>query len=329
MNSVQGSCHGSPLQTSSVAPLVTVIICVYNAGEYFRPSLGSVLGQTHSNLDILVVDDGSTDGCIESASDLLSDSRVRLFRQVNATKPVALNRALEESHGEFYAIHDADDISHPARIEKQLAVLLENPNLAAVYCGNELIIGRRVVAPVFAAKSEEECREAIESFRMPAHDPTGMYRMALVGNMRYGASLQGAEGLDYILRVGERYPMIVIGECLYQYRIVNTSVTRGDPIRRLQAVEEALMLARTRRGFSDAIVTSKKPGWRSKNAFKDNYVAVHFIESVRCLRRSNLRLAALKVGLACARLQPFDLDYYRALFYAIAPSSLVSVLRRR
>ena len=114
---------------SSVRPLVTVIICVYNAGEFFRPSLASILKQTYTKLDIIVIDDGSTDGCIESASDLLADSRVRLFRQANATKPVALNRALDEFRGEFYAIHDADDISYPTRIEKQLARLLRQPGL--------------------------------------------------------------------------------------------------------------------------------------------------------------------------------------------------------
>ena len=82
------------------------------------------------------------------------------------------------------------------------------------------------MAPLFVAKSEKECWKAIASFRMPAHDPTGMYRISLVGGLRYEESLQGAEGLDYILRVGEKHPMVVLGECLYQYRILDTSITR-------------------------------------------------------------------------------------------------------
>ena len=185
MSSVQGRMVGPDLRKIPGGPLVTVIIGVYNAGEYFRPSLESILLQTYANLDIVVIDDGSTDGCIETASDLLTDRRVRLFRQANATRPVTLNRALDQARGEFYATHDADDISHPTRIERQLSALLNEPEIAAVFSGNELLIEGRAMAPLFEAKSENECRKTIESFGVPAHDPTGMYRMSLVGHMRY------------------------------------------------------------------------------------------------------------------------------------------------
>src|SRR3954470_18479754 len=121
-------------------PLVTVVMCVYNAGKYLRPSLLSIIDQTYRNLDILIIDDGSTDGCFNSVQDLLVDERVRVIHQANSTKPVAINRALDRIRGEFYAIQDADDISYPTRIERQVRALLNHPNLAAVFCGNELII---------------------------------------------------------------------------------------------------------------------------------------------------------------------------------------------
>jgi glycosyltransferase involved in cell wall biosynthesis len=331
MDSSKNSVVRPALRQISDRPLVTVIIGVYNAGQYFRPSLESILRQSYSNLDIVVIDDGSTDGCIETASDLLTDRRVRLFRQANATRPVALNRGLNQARGEFYATHDADDISHPARIEKQLSALLKKPEVAAVFCGSELLIGGRAMAPLFGAKSEDQCRSAIESLSVPAHDPTGLYRMSLVGQMRYDASLPGAEGIDYILRMGEKYPMVVLGECLYQYRILDTSSTRSDPIRRKKVADEALRRAYERRDLAGTkIVPKQKPllKWRSKNAFLDNYIAVHFIESVRCQKKANLNLNALKTGIDCLKLHPFDLDYYRPLFFAVAPSIVVRFLSR-
>src|SRR5688572_5582249 len=91
-------------QMHNVEPLVSVIICTYNAGNYLRDSITSVLSQTHRNLEILIVDDGSTDGSVEAAHDAINDERVRWLRQDNAGKPVALNRALNEVRGEYYAI---------------------------------------------------------------------------------------------------------------------------------------------------------------------------------------------------------------------------------
>src|SRR3954468_10176203 len=97
-----------PTEGVAEGPLVTVVMCVYNAGEYLRPSLLSIINQTYRNLDILIIDDGSTDGCFGSVQDLLADERVRVIYQENATKPVAFNRALDQIRGEFYAIQDAD-----------------------------------------------------------------------------------------------------------------------------------------------------------------------------------------------------------------------------
>jgi glycosyltransferase involved in cell wall biosynthesis len=306
-------------------PLVTVVICVYNAGDYLRPSLLSILEQTYHNLDILIIDDGSTDGCFESVQDLLTDSRVRVVHQANSTRPVALNRALALVRGEFYAIHDADDISHPRRIESQLDAMRKHPALAAVFCGNELIIEGRSIAPVSAYKGEVECKREIDMFCVPAHDPTGMFRMSIVGSIRYDASLPFVEAFDYVLRVGEQYPMMVLGECLYSYRILSNSVTRRDPTRRDRFVVEALKRACFRRGleYDSAFPLGPRNGLRSKNSMFDNNIAAFFMKSVLDQTRTGNRRGALRTGWACIRLHPFDLHYYKAFIYALAPASIV------
>jgi len=137
-------------------PLVSILISVYNAGEYLLPSVQSTLSQTFSNLEILIIDDGSTDGCMASIANL-KDPRMRVISQENCGKAVALNRALQELSGKFYAIQDADDISYPQRIERQVKCMLENTNLAAVFTGHDIILDGRHVAPRFAGKSIEQC----------------------------------------------------------------------------------------------------------------------------------------------------------------------------
>lgn len=313
------------------APLVTIVVSAYNAGEYLRPALLSIISQTYRNLDILILDDGSTDDSFGSVKDILGDHRVRVIHQDNVGKPATLNRALELVRGEFYAIQDADDISHPARIERQLSALLSKPHLAAAFCGNELIIGGRKMAPLLAPKSEEACRHEINAFRMPAHDPTGMFRMSIVRDMRYDPTLKVAETFDYILRIGEAHSMVVLGECLYGYRILPNSLTRRAPLWREKFVVEALRRACDRRGlqfeqvFGDEVFGDR----RSKNCVMDNNIAAHFMSSVLDLRRAKRRWAALKTGWECIRLHPTDPHYYKALVYALLAPKMVSHLRRK
>ena len=316
-------------------PLVSVIICVYNAGLYFRPSLLSILNQTYRELEILVVDDGSTDSAIQASVDLLRDPRVRLLEQPNRGKPAALNLALEHVHGDFYAVHDADDISDPTRIAAQAQCLQCNPDLAAVFCCNDLILHGRRMAPCVTFKDRRQCRREIDAFRTPAHDPTAMYRLSLVGHLRYDESLPILEGVDYILRVGEQFPMMVLGQCLYGYRIHGESVTRRDPHRRAELVRQTMQRACARRGLSyeqvfatdaDQPANARR---RRQRQFEDNYLAAHFLDSVWYLRSVGRSAEALWTGWQCAKLHPLDPHYYKPLFCAAAPTALIERIRGR
>jgi glycosyltransferase involved in cell wall biosynthesis len=306
--------------------LVSVVICVYNAGNFLRSAVLSVIAQTHAALEILVVDDGSTDGCINTLRDL-NEPRMRIVRQDNRGKPAAMNRALAEVRGEFYAIQDADDLSHPRRIEEQLACLANNPDLAAVFCGHELVLEGKHMAPTYPVKDREQCRRDIfDNLDMPAHDPTGMYRMSMVGNMRYDEELHIAEGYDYIARVGERYPMMVLGQCLYSYRISWDTLTRKDPARRRQMLQLAAQKLRERRNLPDDPITTSQA---LSNRDADNDLVSHFMMSALDQRRIGKPMGALRDAISCLQLHPLDLHYYKPLAYAIAPVRLVSWYRQR
>lgn len=307
-------------------PLVSVIICVYNAGEYCAPSLRSIVEQSYGRLEILVVDDGSTDGCLDGLADL-DDRRVKVIRQPNAGKSVAMNQALSEMRGEFYAIQDADDISNRTRIERQVRCLIDSPDLAAVFCGHELVIGDRRMAPRFREKSREECRRDIEAFRMPAHDPTVMYRRSMVDGLEYQPQLWAGEGLDYILRVGEKYPMMVLGKCLYSYRVHPGSITRRDPAERERQVTEVLRQACERRGVEFAAVFPERLRDSGRRASSDNGLAANFIESAIDLRREGRLLQALRTGMECIAIRPTELQYYKAMVYSLLPSRMLRSFR--
>lgn len=314
----------------SEMPLVSILLPVYNAGEYLRPSLESIRNQTYSNLEILIINDGSTDGCMETIADV-DDPRIRVLSHENAGRAATLNRGIRELKGEFYATHDADDISLPQRIEKQVEVMLADPDVAAVFTGHEMILSGRVVAPRHGSKSREQCRADVEQFRMPAHDPTGMFRVSGVQGIWYEESLRLAAGLDYILRVGERLPMIVLGDCLYAYRVHGGASTRRQPDLRQRMVRRVLERACARRDIdcNEELLTRLETGATSTHREYETGVVPHFMESVLDLRRAGRVMEALRTAVFCLKLHPLDTYYYKPLAYLIAPFWTIEHHRRR
>ena len=110
-------------------PLVSVIMPAYNVEGRIGPAIASLLAQTYRDLEILVVDDASTDGTTAAAERAAADDpRVRVLRlEQNGGPYVARNRALAEARGLFVTCHDSDDWAHPERIARQVAPLLRFP----------------------------------------------------------------------------------------------------------------------------------------------------------------------------------------------------------
>lgn len=113
-------------------PFVTVFMPVYNSGKYLVEAIESILRQTYRNLELLIVDDGSTDHSIEII-ETFADPRIRLIKNdQNRGIPFTRNVGLKEARGKYLAIMDSDDISHPERIERQVAYLENHPAIDVV-----------------------------------------------------------------------------------------------------------------------------------------------------------------------------------------------------
>lgn len=115
-----------------------MILPVYNGGVHLTAAVDSILAQDHRNLELLAIDDGSTDGSGELL-DRVDDPRVRVIHQENRGLVAALNRGLDEARHELVARMDADDLATPDRLGSQLALLLSDPGLVAVGCNYRLI----------------------------------------------------------------------------------------------------------------------------------------------------------------------------------------------
>ncbi len=113
-------------------PLVSVVIPNYNYAIYLKQCIESVLNQTYSNLEIILVDDGSNDNSLEVARQF--EDKIKIVTQTNLGVNAARNNGIKEAVGEFIAICDSDDYWINNKIEKQMELFFKNPDLVLVYC---------------------------------------------------------------------------------------------------------------------------------------------------------------------------------------------------
>jgi glycosyltransferase involved in cell wall biosynthesis len=113
---------------------VSIVIPCYNAGEYLAEAVQSALSQTYSDLEVVIVDDGSTDPATKRLLDESPWPRTRIIRQANAGPSAARNRAVQAAIGKYILPLDADDTIEPEYVAKAVAVLEARPEVGVVYC---------------------------------------------------------------------------------------------------------------------------------------------------------------------------------------------------
>lgn len=224
-------------------PAVSIIVGAYQAEAHLERSLRSVLGQDLRDLELLVVDDGSTDATPAILAELsASDPRVRVIRQDNRGLTSALSRGCGEARGEFIARHDADDLSLPGRLSRQVAALRNDDRLAFVSSWAQVIgprdeplytLERRVdpqaATACLTAGSEGPPGHGSVMMRTSAYRTVGGYR----GPFRY------AQDWDLWLRLAEVGLLGYVQDCLYAFRVAEASISAHRRFQQMRLAELA------------------------------------------------------------------------------------------
>jgi glycosyltransferase involved in cell wall biosynthesis len=121
------------IESSAPGPKVSVVISCYKYAHFLPFAMDSALNQTHRNVEVIMVNDGSPDNTDEVMQRYLADPRVVYIKQENAGQAIAKNNGIKRATGEFVAFLDADDIWELDKLERQLA-LFANPAVGVVYC---------------------------------------------------------------------------------------------------------------------------------------------------------------------------------------------------
>jgi glycosyltransferase involved in cell wall biosynthesis len=204
-------------------PSISVVMAVYNGAEFLPQAVESILAQTHRDLEFIVVDDGSVDGTWEILNRYAaSDGRLVLLRSpINEGVVRALNQGLDRSRGMVIARQDADDISHPQRLERQLEFLKSHPDHGLVAAVPQAISreGAPMDRPGWDGADNEEIQNKLLDYMCLCGPTITVRRECLqAAGFYFSEGLDASEDYDLCLRLAEVTKLASLGGPLYFYR---------------------------------------------------------------------------------------------------------------
>ena len=224
-------------------PLLTVVIPVYNAARFLPEAVASIGLQRYQPIEIIVVDDGSTDNCPEVAAGL--GSEVRYIRQENAGPAAARNHGLSLARGEFISFLDADDLWPPQKLSIQMARLLAEPEL-------DFVLGRTQYQVLPGGELPSLNFEAPENVVTQTVVGSGVYRRRVFDRIGgFDESFRFGEDTDWFIRALENdVAMRILRSITLLYRMHGRNLTQDRTTVRhqLMVLLQRSMERRRRRG---------------------------------------------------------------------------------
>jgi glycosyltransferase involved in cell wall biosynthesis len=260
-------------------PIVSVIVPMQNAEQFVRETLESILAEQQIPLEVIVVDDKSTDAssdCVRA----LADSRIRLIDGPGRGIAACLNSGYSAANGALVMRCDADDQYPPQRIRKQVEWMQANPQFDAV-CGSFATIdsGGKLVANLHCGEAFSDITEELLNGISRTHLCTFAIRLPAMRKISgFREYFETAEDLDFQFRLAEIGHVAYVPEICYLYRIHSASITHSQPNNRrlfFETTAKQFSLQRRERG-ADALQDNIPPfppdGGKAKSSAASHHV---------------------------------------------------------
>ena len=225
------------LTGQDTVPLISVVLPVYNGEKYLGAAIDSILAQTFSDFELILIDDGSTDGSCKILNEYQKrDARLRVFSRENRGLVATLNEGIDFSRGSWIARMDQDDIALPHRFERQLAWLANTgADMAGSWVQRFGTSDRRVVR----LHQTDQVIKMELIFGSPFVHPSVMMRAALVRQLHYDSACEKAEDYDLWARAAEAcWKMTNVPEVLLLYRIHPEQISTRTATRQKQVGQD-------------------------------------------------------------------------------------------
>ncbi len=211
-------------------PIVSVLLPAYNAENYIAIAIESILNQTFTQFELIIIDDCSTDSTFSIIKKYAKkDKRVIVSQnKKNLKLSKTLNKGISLAKGKYIARMDADDWSFPKRLEKQVRFLEKNPDVGIVGGSMQIMDEKgRVYSKRMYPLLDQEIRKKIYLYSPFSH-PTIMIRRSILDRAgNYNSRFNPAEDYELYFRIGELSKFANIDMFLIKYRIVANSMTTG------------------------------------------------------------------------------------------------------
>jgi len=217
-------------------PTLSVLMPVYNGRDYLRPAIDSILNQTFTDFELIIVNDGSTDDS-RSIIEEYSDRRILLINQKNQGVARSLNNGLELAKGKYVRRHDADDISSNDSFKIQVDFLEANPGYVMVCNQQAFMTARGKIAWKFRVPNDNFFKGLsvvdldfshfnIHSSSPVVHGTACFRREEVIRLGKYRTEFTVSEDNDLWLRLLEKYKIAVLNRCTYFMRLHGASATQ-------------------------------------------------------------------------------------------------------
>jgi len=293
---------------------ISVLMPVYNANKYIKAAVDSILKQTFTDFEFIIINDGSTDGTLEILENYAKkDKRIRLISRENKGLVTTLNEGVALAKFPLIARMDADDIALPNRFREQIDFLKEHNEVVALG-GSFIIIDdkSRELHLLMPPLDNESIQINGLKGHCPINHPTAMIRTDSIRNVGgYRDEFYPSEDLDLWLRLGEIGKLVNLENAVIKYRFLSNSISGRMSTQQNNAARAAVEAAWKRRGIVNGIFESTGEWRAGESKISQHVFLIKFGWWAFNYRNKS---ASIVYGLKAIQLLPLNKEGWRLLY---------------
>ncbi|QQE12448.1 glycosyltransferase family 2 protein [Planctomycetota bacterium] len=299
-------------------PLVSVLMPVFNTDKYLAAAIESILDQTYSNLELICLNDGSTDKSLDIMRGYaLCDSRIRVYTQENAGLVPARNRTLELANGKYAALMDSDDISASERLQKQVDFMESHYDHVAVgsYAERTDPYGSPAGITEPPLTHDEIDTALLSGDGSALSQPTMLIRTEAFKSINgWSDQFNFVEDLDMQLRLAEVGKLANIAEPLFTYRRHMDSFCFRNYQTMTTQIADIINAAYKRRGINDTVSLEQvRPDLKEKH----NPAEIYRNWACHAIHNHNRKIA-YKHAFNAIRKEPFNIKSWQVAYWSLS-----------